>query len=51
MSALRHIESLDGTADQVDIVNMSMGQDSLAPGLDEAINKLASRKILIASAG
>ncbi len=51
VSALRHVESLDGTENQVDIINMSMGQDSLVPELDEAINKLASKKILIASAG
>ncbi len=51
VKALRHIKTLDGTDAQVDIINMSMGQHSLAPGLDEAINDLASKKVIISSAG
>ena len=49
--ALQHVESLDGTSDEVHIVNMSMGQHDNPPGLSRAINRLADNKILIASAG
>ena len=51
VKALQYIKTLDGTDVQVDIINMSMGQHSLAPGLDEAINDLASKKVIISSAG
>ena len=51
VKALEHIETLDGTEDEVHIVNMSMGQHDSPPGLSRAINRLADSKILIASAG
>ena len=51
VKALEYIKTLDGTEDEVHIVNMSMGQSDNPPGLSEAINTLADRKILIASAG
>ena len=51
IDALKHIKTLDGTKNEVDIINMSVGQFNLPEGLDEIINELASKKILIWSAG
>ena len=51
IEALKHIKTLDGTGNEVDIINMSVGQFDLPVGLDEIINELASKKILISSAG
>ena len=51
IDALKHIKTLDGTMNEVDIINMSVGQFNLPEGLDEIINELASKKILISSAG
>ena len=51
IDALKHIKTLDGTKNEVDIINMSVGQFNLPEGLDEIINELASKKILISSAG
>ena len=51
IDALKHVKTLDGTKNEVDIINMSVGQFDLPEGLDEIVNELASQKILISSAG
>ena len=51
IDALKHIKTLDGSKNEVDVINMSVGQFNLPEGLDEIINELASNKVLISSAG
>ncbi len=51
VEALKHIKSLDKTEAQVDIINMSVGGPNAVDGLDDAINDLASKKVMVAAAG
>ena len=51
VGALNHISSLDGTDKQVDIINMSFGNESTIPSLNAKLCELAKNKVLIAAAG
>ena len=51
VTALNYISSLDGTDRQVDIVNMSFGNECTMPSLNEKLYELAKNKVLIAAAG
>ena len=51
VEALHYISSLDGTDRQVDIINMSFGNECTIPSLNEKLCELARNKVLIASAG
>ena len=51
VSALNYISSLDGTNREVDIINMSFGNESTTQELNEKLSELAKNKVLIAAAG
>ena len=51
VGALNYISSLDGTDKQVDIVNMSFGNEGTISSLNEKLCELAKNKVLIAAAG
>ena len=51
VKALEHVETLNGTEDEIDIINMCMGQHENPPGLSHVINRLADSKILLAATG
>lgn len=51
VAALRHISSLDGTAHQVDIINMSFCNERTNHELITLLGELSKSKVLIAAAG
>ncbi len=51
VEALQYVKSLDGTPDQVDIINISMSGEVLVDGLSEILNDLANSKVIVSSAG
>ena len=51
VSALNYISSLDGTNREVDIINMSFGNESTTHEFNKKLSELAKNKVLIAAAG